>query len=103
MSGGLYQGARGDPNLADDTFYYYTDPARNEQLPRVRNHTWSAWNRGGRDVIVYDRLTSTGAGACIRARRKMNLPAAWKDRIGSFRFATRSVCNRYEELVDANG
>jgi hypothetical protein len=93
MSGGLYQSAVNDPNLADETFYYYGDPAKNEQLPRVGSHTWSAWNRGSRDVIVYDRPASTGPGACIRPGPQINLPAEWKDRIASFRFATRSVCN----------
>lgn len=103
MSGGLYQSTRDDPNLADDSFYYFTDPAKNEQLPRVRSHTWSAWNRGSDDVIVYDGRASTGAGACIHAGRSMNLPTNWRDRISSFRFATRSVCDRYKELTDASG
>jgi hypothetical protein len=103
MSGGLYQSTRSDSNFTDDTFYRFTDPAQNEQLlPRVSGHTWSAWNRGDRDVIVYDGAAFTGAGACIHAGRPINLPANWQDRISSFRFATRSVCDRYEELADAN-
>lgn len=103
MSGGLYQSTRNDTDLTDDTFYYFIDPARNEQLPRVQRNTWSAWNRGGSDVVVYDGRASTGAGACIHAGPRINLPAKWKDRISSFRFATRSSCDRYEELADANG
>jgi hypothetical protein len=103
MSGGLYQSASDDANLTDDTFYYFTDPTSNERLPRVGSHTWSAWNRGRRDVIVYDRPASTGAAACVRAGRKINLPVDWRDRIASFRFATHNLCARYDEPADATG
>jgi hypothetical protein len=103
MSGGLYQGTVDDPDLSDDRFYYYGDPDRNKQMGPVTNQTWAAWNRGHRDVIVYDGPRGTGAGACSRRGLKINLSDRWRDRISSFRFASRSVCNRYDVLADAGG
>jgi hypothetical protein len=103
MSGGLYQGTGNDPNLGDDRFFYHSDPEKNEQMGPVADRTWSAWNRGGRDVIVYDGPNATGKGACIHTGRQINLPDRWKHRISSFRFAPRSVCDEYSVLTDVNG
>jgi hypothetical protein len=103
MSGGLYQGTGNDPNLGDDRFFYHSDPEKNEQMGPVADRTWSAWNRGGRDVIVYDGPNATRKGACIHTGRQINLPDRWKHRISSFRFAPRSVCDEYSVLTDGNG
>jgi hypothetical protein len=103
MSGGLYQHKVSDRDLGDDTFYYYTDSDRNKQLGRVTNHTWSVWNRGRLDVIVYDRPAFTGAGACIPAGQKINFPDRWQDRISSFEFVARPGCNRHVVLSEVNG
>jgi hypothetical protein len=103
MSGGLYQHKVSDRNLGDDTFYYYTDPDRNKQLGRVTNHTWSVWNRGRLDVIVYDRPAFTGAEACVPAGQKINVPDRWQDRISSFEFVARPGCKRYAMLSAVNG
>ena len=99
LTGGLYQNTISDPNLLDNTWFYYTNPHDNEQLGRVTNNSWSAANKGRLDVIVYDGYGYIGAGACIHAGRGINLPADWRDRISSFRFATRSVCNSYRVLA----
>jgi hypothetical protein len=94
MSGGLYQHKVSDRNLGDDVFYYYTDLDRNKRLGRVTNQTWSAWNRGRLDVIVYDRPAFTGARACIPAGQKINFPGRWQDRISSFQFVAAPGCRR---------
>lgn len=99
LSGGLYQGRAGDHDLSDNTFYYYVDPNENKKLGRVTNQSWSASNESRRDVVVYDEPDSTGERACIHVGPRINLPDRWKDRISSFRFTTRSACDRYEVLA----
>jgi peptidase inhibitor family I36 len=99
LTGGLYQNTRSDPDLADNTFFYFAVLTENERLGRVPNQAWSATNMTKRDVIVYDGRKFTGAAACIQAGRGINLPADWRQRVSSFRFATRSQCNRYRVLA----
>ncbi|MEA2243236.1 MAG: hypothetical protein QOD24_2792 [Solirubrobacteraceae bacterium] len=99
LSGGLYQGRASDPNLSDNTFYYFADPNENKKLGRVTNQSWSASNESRHDVVVYEGPDNTGERACIHVGPRINLPERWKDRISSFRFTTRSACDRYEVLA----
>jgi hypothetical protein len=99
LTGGLYQSTVSDPNLSDNTFFYYTVRTENERLGRVPDQAWSATNMTNRDVILYDGHNFTGAAACIQKGRGINLPADWRQRISSFKFATRSECNRYRVLA----
>jgi hypothetical protein len=101
MSGGSYQSTRGDRDLSDDFFFYYEDPDQNKTLGPVTNNTWSAWNRSHRDVVVYDGPRGTGESACIQRELKINFADHWQDRISSFRFVDRRVCDRYKLLVEA--
>jgi len=99
LTGGLYQNTISDPDLLDNTWFYSKDPENNAVLGRVTDHSWSASNPTKRDVIVYDGRKFTGAAACIQSERGLNLPADWRQRISSFRFAARSTCNRYQVLA----
>lgn len=100
LTGGLYQSRVSDRDLGDNRFFYYVDPEENERFGAVANQSWSASSNGRRDVIVYDGPNMTGAKACLHAGPRINLPDRWQDRISSFRFATRSACNRYEVLAE---
>jgi hypothetical protein len=99
LTGGLYQNTISDPDLGDNTWFYSKDPENNALLGRVTDHSWSASNPTKRDVVVYDRRNYTGAAACIQTGRGINLPADWRQRISSFKFVPRSVCNRYQVLA----
>ena len=69
LSGGLYQTTITDPDLGDNTFYYWTDPARNETLGRVSNNTWSMKNNHSTyEVLVYDGAYHTGQWRASRGR-----------------------------------
>jgi Peptidase inhibitor family I36 len=105
MSGGMYQTVvdnpeRGDADLRDDTFARFGNEEQDKALGPVSDNTWSAWNRSGHDVIVYEHPRSAGAAACVRNGGKINITARWKDRISSFEVVPRSVCSRHEVLID---
>jgi hypothetical protein len=99
LTGGLYQSTINDPDLGDNTFFYSKEPDKNAALGRVTDNSWSASNPTKRDVIIYDGRNFTGPHACIQRGRGINLPADWRQRISSFKFATRSACNRYQVLA----
>lgn len=100
MSGGTYQSTGDDLDLSDDFFFYNVDPDQNKTLGPVTDNAWSAWNRGHRDVVVFDGPKGTGERACIQRELKINFADRWLDRISSFRFVDRRVCNGYKQLVD---
>jgi hypothetical protein len=93
LSGGLY------PDLRDNVFFYYTDPAQNETLGRVSQNSWSAYNHGNyQDVMVYTWFSYTGNKACIKKDRYIGDLGSWKDRISSLRWVTRAECNAAAQL-----
>jgi hypothetical protein len=102
FSGGLYQATGDDPDLRDNLFYYYTDPAQNETLGRVSQNSYSAKNLGYagtyKDVMVYTWFSYTGHKACIKNGKHIGDLGSWRNRINSLRWVTRAECDTAGQL-----
>ena len=94
-SGGLYEYSGSDSNLANDKF-------ENQQTNQsVDNNTFSAWNRGTGsgliDVLVYDGPGYSSTARCIRQGRVVNNLGSFNNKVSSYRWVTRAVCNTYPQ------
>jgi Peptidase inhibitor family I36 len=94
-SGGLYEYSGSDSSLANDHF----ENADTGQI--VNNNTDSAWNRGTGtglvDVLVYDGTGYSSTARCIKQGRVVNNLGSFNNKISSYRWVTRSVCNTYPQ------
>ena len=94
-AGGLYEYSGSDSSLANDHF----ENADTGQI--VNNNTDSAWNRGTGtgliDVLVYDGTGYSSTARCIKQGRVVNNLGSFNNKISSYKWVTRSVCNTYPQ------
>ena len=94
-TGGLYEYSGSDSSLANDHF----ENSQTNQV--VNNNTWSAWNRGTGtglvDVLVYDGTGYSSSARCIKQGRVVNTLGSFNNRVSSYRWVTRSVCDTYPQ------
>ena len=92
---GLYEYSGSDSSLANDHF----ENSQTNQV--VNNNTWSAWNRGTGtglvDVLVYDGTGYSSSARCIKQGRVVNTLGSFNNRVSSYRWVTRSVCDTYPQ------